>query len=265
MADGEVVCAIHQPNFFPRLSTLAKLAAADVWVILDDVQFARRDYQHRTRLAALDSPDLQQWLTLPVHLPEGRATRIRDVLLVDPAKARRRTERLLSHYYGRSSRWATIRDHLDPVISQFDHTDRLTTVTEASTRALLDAIGWNGTTIRASSHAVSSDKSQRLADLTKAARATTYLYGTGGATYLDPTPFHAAELRLRQFTKPAYIEPTDWVLARRITALHPLANAALLPHPDARNRSHLSAGCAPTPDHIADDAPGAAAILHETH
>lgn len=40
---GEV-CAIHQPNLFPRLVTLAKLFAADYWIVLDDVQFAHRDY-----------------------------------------------------------------------------------------------------------------------------------------------------------------------------------------------------------------------------
>jgi hypothetical protein len=44
---SDLLCAIHQPNFFPRLSTLAKLFTADIWVVLDDVQFARRDYQHR--------------------------------------------------------------------------------------------------------------------------------------------------------------------------------------------------------------------------
>jgi len=32
------LCAIHQPNFLPRLTTLAKLFAADYWIILDDVQ-----------------------------------------------------------------------------------------------------------------------------------------------------------------------------------------------------------------------------------
>ncbi|MEV8399494.1 WbqC family protein [Streptomyces niveus] len=38
---------MHQPNLFPRLSMLAKLYAADCWIVLDDVQFTRRDYQHR--------------------------------------------------------------------------------------------------------------------------------------------------------------------------------------------------------------------------
>jgi hypothetical protein len=68
------ICAIHQPNFLPRLSTLAKIMAADVWVVLDDVQFCRRDYQHRARLARSASPGAWIWLTLPVHLPEGQRT-----------------------------------------------------------------------------------------------------------------------------------------------------------------------------------------------
>lgn len=50
------ICAIHQPNFLPRLSTVSKLLASDVWIVLDDVQFCRRDYQHRARLAALHGP-----------------------------------------------------------------------------------------------------------------------------------------------------------------------------------------------------------------
>ena len=39
-------CAIHQHNLFPRLSILAKLHAADAWVVLDDVQFTRGAYRH---------------------------------------------------------------------------------------------------------------------------------------------------------------------------------------------------------------------------
>jgi WbqC-like protein family len=64
-----LTCAIHQPNLFPRLSTLAKLYAADIWIVLDDVQFNHPDYQHRVRLAALDDLTRQQWPSLPVHRP----------------------------------------------------------------------------------------------------------------------------------------------------------------------------------------------------
>ncbi|MFE0150155.1 WbqC family protein [Nonomuraea sp. NPDC059007] len=68
---GGLVVAIHQPNLFPRLSTLAKLYAADRWIVLDNVQFNSRGYQHRAGLAALDDATRQRWLTLATHLPGG--------------------------------------------------------------------------------------------------------------------------------------------------------------------------------------------------
>ena len=87
-----MLCAIRQPNFLPRLSTLAKLYASDIWVILDDVQFTRRGYQHRCYLAPVADAYLPgRWLTLPVHLPGGRATMIRDARLAEPALTARRT------------------------------------------------------------------------------------------------------------------------------------------------------------------------------
>jgi WbqC-like protein family len=87
-----LLCAIHQPNFLPRLSTLAKLYAADIWVILDDVQFTRRDYQHRCYLTPVADAQLPgRWLTIPVHLPGSRATLIKDALLAEPALTAKRT------------------------------------------------------------------------------------------------------------------------------------------------------------------------------
>ncbi|MET9972249.1 WbqC family protein, partial [Streptomyces sp. NPDC006356] len=107
------LCAIHQPNVFPRLTTLAKLFAADYWIVLDDVQFTRRDYQHRARLA---DPARQQWLTIPTHLPNGRPTLIRDAVIDDPALARRRTAGMLRQHYGASPHWPALAKALEPVL-----------------------------------------------------------------------------------------------------------------------------------------------------
>jgi WbqC-like protein family len=78
------------------LSTLAKLYAADIWIILDDVQFTRRDYQHRCYLDPVADVQLPgRWLTIPVHLPGGRATLIMDVRLAEPALTAKRTSCIL--------------------------------------------------------------------------------------------------------------------------------------------------------------------------
>lgn len=173
------LCAIHQPNLFPRLPTLAKLFAADYWIVLDDVEFARRDYQHRARLAALGDPLQRQWLSIPTHLPQGRPTLIRDTLIADPNLARRRTAGMLRQNYGVSPHWPVLAHVLEPVLDAFD-SGRTAIVAQTSTRVLLDLLGWKGQILRSSELPARPGRSQRLADLAAAAGARWYLCGTGG-------------------------------------------------------------------------------------
>ncbi|MEU6350157.1 WbqC family protein [Streptomyces sp. NPDC047072] len=212
------LCVIHQPNLFPRLTTLAKLFAADYWIVLDDVQFARRDYQHRARLAALDDPARQQWLTIPAHLPDGRPTLIRDVLIDDAVRARRRTRGMLRQHYGNSPHWPSLARALGPVLDAFA-TGRTATVAEMSTRVLLDLLGWQGHIFSSSRLAARPGRSQRLADLAATTGAGAYLCGTGGLTYLDPLPFTDHGIGVLPFQVPTV---GLWQRARSLSAAHPL-------------------------------------------
>jgi len=199
-----ISCAVHQPNLFPRSSTVAKLFQADVWVVLDDVQFNARDYQHRTRLAALSDPTEQRWLTVPVHRPRGRASHINELLLAEPDRSRRRVGQLVRQYYGRSRHWADTSACIEEVLVALELSDGLVNVAEVSTRALLAQLGWHGTVVRSSTLRARSGRSARLADLTRAVGADTYLCGPGGAKYLDESPFAELDLSV------AYPEPPRW-------------------------------------------------------
>lgn len=218
--DNRITCAIHQPNLFPRLSTLAKLYAADVWVVLDDVQFNHRDYQHRTRLASLDDERHQQWLSLPAHKPFGRSTRINEVLLLEPDKSARRVIQLVQQYYCRAPHWDQVFGIAQEVAAAIAVSTRLADVTEVSTRVLLERLGWRGHVVRSSELAARPERSARLADLTLVVGADVYLCGTGGAKYLDESPFTEHGLQVR------YVSPPDdapWLAGRKVSALHWLA------------------------------------------
>lgn len=181
-------CAIHQPNFFPRLSTLSKLYRADVWVVLDDVQFNARDYQHRTRLAPPGDPLAQRWLSVPVHRPRGRDSRIDELVLADP-KAGLRVGKLVHQYFRRAPFWRVVEAAVEEVLAELDMGERLASVAEVSTRALLSQLGWQGEVLRSSDLTSSDERTERLADLTEAVGADTYLCGRGGARYLDREVF----------------------------------------------------------------------------
>ncbi|MFF9727465.1 WbqC family protein [Streptomyces gardneri] len=173
---------------------------------------------------------------IPTHLPQGRQTVIRDALIADPASARRRTEAMIRQEYRTSPHWPALQSAVEPVWDAFD-IGRIAAVAETSTRILLDLLGWLGRVLTVGGLPARSERSERLADLTAAAGAGTYLCGTGGMTYLDPAPFAARDIAVAPFLPPA---AGIWASARRVTSLWALAHlgpAGLA----ARLRAHTAA------------------------
>lgn len=168
-------------------------------------------------------PSTIQWLSLNVHLPHGRSTAIRDAVLVDAARCQRRVTGMLTQFFARSDHWPMVGRTLQPVVEQITTTNRLHEVAELSTRVLLDAYGWRGTVVRSSDLRARNDRSGRLADLTKAVDADTYLCGRGGARYLDPTPFEALGIAVKYFHQPAWLEPSIWQAGGRVSAVWAMA------------------------------------------
>lgn len=81
---------IMQPAFIPPASYFRLFAAADLFVIYDDVQFNRRWYTHRQRI--LNRNSFRDWVTLPV-LVCSQKTLIKD-LQWQPNAHKRWLERL---------------------------------------------------------------------------------------------------------------------------------------------------------------------------
>ena len=54
---------IHQPDFIPYLGFFHRLIHADLYIVLDHVQFAPRNWTHRDKIKTASG---EQWLTLSV-------------------------------------------------------------------------------------------------------------------------------------------------------------------------------------------------------
>ncbi|WP_109047082.1 WbqC family protein [Azospirillum sp. TSA6c] len=77
--------AIMQPYFLPYAGYFRLMAAADLFVIYDCVQFPRRGWVHRNRLQ--NAAGELDWLTLPLHHPPWQA-RIDTIRLAKDAPER---------------------------------------------------------------------------------------------------------------------------------------------------------------------------------
>lgn len=62
------IVAIHQPHYLPWQGYIDKLDTADVFVVLDCVQYEKGGWQNRNRVKI---PDGAHWLTVPVKKNGG--------------------------------------------------------------------------------------------------------------------------------------------------------------------------------------------------
>jgi hypothetical protein len=190
--------AIHQPEYFPWLGYLDKARRADVFVLLDDVQFDRSSQQHRARVAGANGP---VWLTIPfVHrFPQ----RIDEVAAADD-RWRAKHWKTLQACYGRAAGWKDAAPRLEAFFAR-PH-PRVVDAALGSVTLLLEAFGVGTRVVRSSELGIAGQKAELVLDLCRALGATRYLSGRTGATYLDAAAFAQAgvTLEVQSFTIPPY-------------------------------------------------------------
>jgi hypothetical protein len=195
--------AIHQPEYFPWLGYLAKAQRADVFVLLDDVQFDRSSLQHRARVAGANGPI---WLTIPfVHkFPQS----IDGVMLADD-RWRVKHWKTLQACYGRAPGWKAAAPRLEAFFAE--PASRLVEVSTRSVQMLLEHFGVATRVVRSSELGVSGEKAELVLAICRALGATCYLSGRTGATYLDHEVFAGAgvAIEVQSFTMPAYPRQRD--------------------------------------------------------
>ncbi len=193
--------AIHQPQYLPWLGYFDKLDRADQFVILDDVQFKKNDWQNRNRIKTASG---WQWLTVPVlhRFPQ----RISEVRIDGAAPWGRKHWRALLANYGGAPAFAPHRSFFESLYAR--DWQLLVELSLAALGYLVDALGITTKLVLASALDLPApaDASVRLAAICRALGADTYLSGAGGRDYLDLAPFDRAGVRVvfQAFACPVY-------------------------------------------------------------
>jgi hypothetical protein len=193
--------AIHQPEYFPMLGYLAKARRADVFVLLDDVQFDRSSLQHRARVAGAGG---MVWMTIPfVHKFPQKL----DEVEVADARFPTKHGKTLAACYGRAPGWPLLAPRLDALFAAAPA--RVVDATVPSVSLLFEAFRVTTPVVRASTLAAEGDKAELVLAICRELGATRYLSGRTGAAYLDADAFRAAGIAIEvvAYTPPAYPRP----------------------------------------------------------
>lgn len=197
--------AIHQPHYLPWLGYVAKWDAADLFILLDTVQYEKNGWQNRNRIKTRDGP---RWLTVPVsRAPLG--TLIRDVRVDTAQPWRARHLRTIEQAYAGASHFARYHGALQAFYR--GECDRLAPLAAASAEWLVRAFGVRAPVTLASELSAppaGTDPSARLVTLCRAVGADTYLAGRDSAAYMDLAPFRAAGIAVeaQHYEHPVYAQ-----------------------------------------------------------
>jgi WbqC-like protein family len=173
--------ALMQPTFLPWQGYFALIAAADVFVLLDDFQFVRRSFHHRNRLYFLNEGAAT--VSVPVvHAAGGNEPPLSQARTTIDAKWRRHLKAKLDHAY----RSAAFHAQLRPAVDEWIDTEwpSLAEMNIAFIRHAAALCGFAPEWRRSSEVGALGQRSERNVDLLQRVGARTYLAARGSLDYM---------------------------------------------------------------------------------
>jgi hypothetical protein len=229
--------AIVQSNYIPWKGYFDLIAAADDFVLYDDVQFTKNDWRNRNRIK---TPQGVKWLSVPVGADIGRL--IREVTLHDP-RWQVQHWKTLEYNYRRAPWFDAVRAWLVPLYLDVRH-GSLSQLNRTFIEAICRELGIK-TRIRSSADFIlEGDRSRRVAGICAQLSAGTYLSGPSARTYLDESVFERFGIEVEWFDYAGYpTYPQCWgTFAHDVTVLDLLFNCG----PQARHYMKLGEALAPS-------------------
>ena len=193
-----MLVAIHQPEFLPWAGLFEKMSRADLFVVLDDVQFSKNDYQNRTRVKGQAGA---QWLTVPVAHKTGQP--INEVEVSGDAWRAKHWKTLVS-CYARAPHFREYAPAFEELYSR--PWARLAELNVAALDLAARALGIEKKWAFSSGLKAGGRKSGLVLNICERVGATRYYSGRTGSTYLDRDEFARAgiEIVVQEFKHPTY-------------------------------------------------------------
>lgn len=182
----------HQPVYLPWLGLFHKIALADAFVFMDDVQYLEKDWNNRNRIKGPQGPF---WLTVPVCTRRSPSRLLKDIAIASDGFGtashwQNAHWRSLQSCYGKAPYWA---DHASFFEQLYRDTkwEWLAELSEVVLRYCLEALHLPIEFIKASEMAFDGRKSDLVLDHCRRLSAGVCVLGTHGKAYLVEEDFFA--------------------------------------------------------------------------
>ena len=196
-----MIVAIHQPQYVPWIGYFHKLDQADIFVLLDNVQFKKNEWQNRNRIKTSQG---WQWLTVPVNYRFPQM--ISEVRINNRVRWHQKHLQAIQTNYGKASFFKDYLPILQEVLSQ--KWELLSPLNIHIIKKVAKLLGIDTKLYVCSelSEEFTSEQSRRLVEICRYFGAEVYLSGQGGRGYLNMELFQreGIEVIFQEFNPPIY-------------------------------------------------------------
>lgn len=193
---------IHQPDFLPYLGFFHRLLYADLYVILDTVQFVTKGKGWHNR-DKIKTPQGEKWITISVKKGPLK-TKINEVILSKDVNWRQNNLNLIIQNYRKASFFDDIFPHVKKLY--FFECQKLVEFNMKSIQMFMELFNLDVETELASKLNPHGKSNELIVDILQKAQATHYLSGDGAKNYYNPSPYKAAGIQVvwQDFKHPVY-------------------------------------------------------------
>ena len=202
MKDKLVV--IHQPDFMPYLGFFQRLIEADIYIVLDNVQYVRGTSKAQTNRDKIKTVKGEQWINVGIQKSTFKS-RINEIQLSKENQWRERSLNLIKENYRKADYFSEVYPYIEELYAL--ECDRMIDFNMASIHMLIKLFGIDDIEIKyASELSVAGKSNELIINLVKAVACHRYLSGVGAKNYYIPELYEEAgiEVEWQKFEHPVY-------------------------------------------------------------
>ena len=192
--------AIMQSNYLPWRGYFHLIDSVDEFILLDNVQFTRRDWRNRNRMLVNGEP---RWLTIPLNQKGCYKANIDEVYPSEPNWNKIHLDKLCFSY--RNAPYFSEKTDLLEALYCIDADQNLSSINQYFLTVIMRYLGIKTKLSQARTLDVTAtEKNDRLIALCKAVNATHYVVTPKACAYIAPDKFSDQGIALEYFQYPDY-------------------------------------------------------------
>ena len=203
-----ITLSAHQPEFLPWLGYISKATMADVYFILDSIQYVKDVFQNRNKIR-IKQGEGWQWLTIPVKKAGSRLMSWKDIELDDSQPWRKKHLNSIFYSYHKAPYFQSMYEKIEKIYKS-DDIFLLEFVVKMS-KLLLSEFKVNIPIYRTSELiergiVIEGNKSDLIISMCNAVNADNFIFGSVGRTYVDKKKFidNNINFYFQNFNHPVY-------------------------------------------------------------